>query len=132
MTHRLIAVAALLLASTPAVAGDLIYRPVDPAFGGNPFNGAYLLDQARAQNQYDNVQPDLIDDFRRGLTARLLARASSEIENRLFGENPEASGSIPLGDLKIDFERIGATIQLRITDFTTGRVTTIDIPAPAA
>ena len=132
MSRRLIAATALLLISEPVFAGDLIYRPIDPAFGGNPFNGTYLLDQARVQNAYDNVQPDLIDDFRRGLTARLLARASSEIENRLFGENPEASGTIPLGDLQIQFERIGATIQLRITDFTTGRVTTIDIPAPAA
>ena len=40
------------LAAEPAAAGDLVYQPVDPSFGGNPFNSAHLLGIANAQNDY--------------------------------------------------------------------------------
>ncbi|MEL7213518.1 MAG: curli assembly protein CsgF [Pseudomonadota bacterium] len=35
-----------------AVAGDLIYRPINPAFGGNPNNFDYLIGTAQIQNQH--------------------------------------------------------------------------------
>ena len=121
---------ALLLAA-PAVAGDLVYEPVNPAFGGNPFNGEWLLDQAQVQNRFEPPEPDPIEEFQEGLTARLLGRVSAEIEDRLFGENPQDSGTIPVGDLEISFERIGNFVELTIVDFTTGAETVIEIPAPA-
>lgn len=40
-----------LLAGT-AFAGDLIYRPINPAFGGNPNNFDYLIGTAQIQNQH--------------------------------------------------------------------------------
>ncbi len=35
-----------------AFAGDLIYRPINPAFGGNPNNFDYLIGTAQIQNQH--------------------------------------------------------------------------------
>ncbi len=32
-----------------ASASQLVYQPVSPSFGGNPFNGTYVLQQAQAQ-----------------------------------------------------------------------------------
>ncbi|MGZ3259392.1 MAG: curli assembly protein CsgF, partial [Croceibacterium sp.] len=44
--------AILAFAATPALAQDITYQPVDPSFGGNPFNSAHLLGIANAQNKY--------------------------------------------------------------------------------
>jgi curli production assembly/transport component CsgF len=44
------AATALLVAVCPAaLASELVYHPANPAFGGNPLNGNYLLSQAQAQ-----------------------------------------------------------------------------------
>ena len=129
------AIAGLLAVTLPAgaaQAGDVKYRPINPNFGGNPFNGDYLLNQARLQNQHEEYPEDPLERFDRDLTRRLPNRAASEIEDRLFGENPEDTGTIPLGDLQIEFERIGATIFLKVVDLVTGGVTEIEIPAPGS
>ncbi|WP_224826159.1 curli assembly protein CsgF [Cognatishimia sp. MH4019] len=49
LTH--IVLISSLFAGT-AFAGDLIYRPINPAFGGNPNNFDYLLGTAQIQNQH--------------------------------------------------------------------------------
>src|SRR6478736_5548050 len=82
----------------PAVAQDIVYQPVDPSFGGNPFNSAHLLGIANAQNDYkdpaaqqSNSQADV---FARQLQSRLLSALSSQIVDAIFGENPQESGTI--------------------------------------
>lgn len=47
------------IASTPGLvaASQLTYTPVNPDFGGSPFNGPPLLNEANAQNQYTAKQP---------------------------------------------------------------------------
>ena len=64
-----------LTIAVPASAQDLSYEPIDPSFGGNPFNSAHLLGVANAQNDYDD--PDRAttnsqaDSFARQLQSRL-------------------------------------------------------------
>ncbi|TVV76780.1 curli assembly protein CsgF, partial [Sphingomonas solaris] len=41
----------LIGASAPALA-EIVYQPVNPSFGGNPFNSSHLLGIANAQNDY--------------------------------------------------------------------------------
>lgn len=42
--------ASALLSSIGAVhASELVYRPINPSFGGDPLNGNWLLSQATAQ-----------------------------------------------------------------------------------
>ena len=51
-----ISAAALLLAgamAVPAGAGDLVYTPINPAFGGQPFNHNFLVGTAQIQNQFN-------------------------------------------------------------------------------
>ncbi|HEX5379077.1 MAG TPA: curli assembly protein CsgF, partial [Phenylobacterium sp.] len=38
--------------SSPVPAQQLVYTPVNPTFGGNPFTSGHLLAEANAQNQY--------------------------------------------------------------------------------
>ncbi len=43
---------ATVVTFAPAMAQDISYKPIDPTFGGNPFNSAHLLGVANAQNDY--------------------------------------------------------------------------------
>jgi curli production assembly/transport component CsgF len=50
--YKLIFALGVVIASTTiAAAGSLVYHPVNPTFGGNPFNGSFLLSQAQAQGE---------------------------------------------------------------------------------
>ncbi|TXI03206.1 MAG: curli assembly protein CsgF [Rhizobium sp.] len=48
---RMTAIAAGLAAAMtmPAFAGQLVYQPTNPTFGGNPLNGTFLLSTAQTQ-----------------------------------------------------------------------------------
>jgi len=116
----------------PVEAQDIVYQPVDPSFGGNPFNSAHLLGIANAQNDYkdpkaasSNSQADI---FARQLQSRLLSALSSQIVDAIFGENPQESGTISFGGQTINFVRSLTEVTLTITDDETGEVTTIVIP----
>ncbi|MBC7156547.1 MAG: hypothetical protein H5U20_03415, partial [Rhodobacteraceae bacterium] len=41
----------VVVAAAPAIAGDLVYQPVNPSFGGNPGNSGHLLSIANAQRR---------------------------------------------------------------------------------
>lgn len=118
--------------ATPAVAQDITYQPIDPSFGGNPFNSAHLLGIANAQNDYKDpratTNSSQADIFARQLQSRLLSALSSQIVNAIFGENPQESGTISFGGQTIDFVRSLTEVTLTITDDDTGEVTTIVIP----
>ena len=116
----------------PAQAQDIVYQPVDPSFGGNPFNSAHLLGIANAQNDYrdpraqtSNSQADI---FARQLQSRLLSALSSQIVDAIFGENPQESGTISFGGQTINFVRSLTEVTLTITDDETCEVTTIVVP----
>ncbi|TCJ41209.1 curli assembly protein CsgF [Parafrankia sp. BMG5.11] len=117
---------------TPAVAQDITYQPIDPSFGGNPFNSAHLLGIANAQNDYKDpaatTKSSQADIFARQLQSRLLSALSSQIVNAIFGENPQESGTISFGGQTITFLRSLTEVTLTITDDDTGEVTTIVIP----
>jgi len=128
------ALGAILLAcaATPAAAQDITYQPVDPSFGGNPFNSAHLLGIANAQNKYkdpsaktSNSQADI---FARQLQSRLLSALSSQITDAIFGDNPQQHGTISFGGQTIVFDRGLEDVTLTITDDDTGEVTTIVVP----
>ncbi|MGN6580354.1 MAG: curli assembly protein CsgF [Bordetella sp.] len=44
--------AMLTVAPGAALAGQLLYTPVNPDFGGNPLNGPNLLNSAQAQKRF--------------------------------------------------------------------------------
>lgn len=127
-----LSLAAIGFAAVPAAAQDLVYQPIDPTFGGNPFNSAHLLGIANAQNDYrdptattSNSQADI---FARQLQSRLLSALSSQIVDAIFGENPQESGTISFGGQTIDFVRGLTEVTLTITDDDTGEITKIVIP----
>lgn len=125
--------AAIVVAfSTPAAAEDLVYTPVNPSFGGNPFNSSHLLGIANAQNKFKDPSSASrgteADIFARQLQSRLLSALSSQIVEAIFGENPQQQGTIQFGGQTIEFVRGLEEVTLTITDDSTGEITTIVIP----
>lgn len=126
------AVMATGIAAAPAQSQDIVYTPINPSFGGNPFNSAHLLGIAGAQNKTrdpsatsNDSQADL---FARQLQSRLLSALSSQIVDAIFGENPQERGTIRFGGQTISFVRSIDDVTLTITDDTTSEITTIVVP----
>lgn len=124
------ALAALIASS--ASAQDLTYEPVNPSFGGNPFNSSHLLGIANAQNDYRDPRStsnsSQSDIFARQLQSRLLSALSSQIVDAIFGENPQERGTITFGGQTINFVRGLDAVTLTITNNETNEVTEIVIP----
>jgi curli production assembly/transport component CsgF len=136
MTRQFLAIALgatiLAFAGAPALAQDITYQPVDPSFGGNPFNSAHLLGIANAQNKYKDPNAasssSQADIFARQLQSRLLSALSSQITDAIFGENPQQHGKISFGGQTIVFDRGLEDVTLTITNDDSGEVTTIVVP----
>lgn len=115
-----------------AMASDLIYSPINPSFGGNPFNSAHLLGVANSINKYKDPSATTSSDpaaqFLRTLQSRLLSTLASQITEVIFGENAQESGLIKFGDQEISFVRGLDSVTLTISDMATGTVSQIVVP----
>ena len=139
-----ITLASLMLVTSAAHASELVYTPVNPTFGGSPYNSSHLLSIASAQRSAtasdaksssatgsssgttnDNTTADL---FVSQLQSRLLSALASQVTEAIFGDDPQDSGTITFGDTEITFDQTGNSIALTITDFTDGTVTHIEVP----
>lgn len=139
---------AALLCASPVLSEDLVYTPVNPAFGGNPGNTSHLMATANAQRDAtasdaeidemlgggagggtgDDTGNDDADLFVRQLQGRLLSGLAGQVTDAIFGEGGQDSGKIVFGDTTVEFSRDLDSIDLTITDFTDGSVTTISVP----
>lgn len=134
---------AALLATSPALAGDLVYTPVNPSFGGNPLNSSHLLGLANAQR--DATASDANDGtgsgtgssgsettdaelFVRQLEGRLLSALAGQVTEAIFGDTPQDNGIVTFGTTTVQFNRSTDSITLIITDSIDGTVTEIVVP----
>lgn len=110
----------------------MVYTPINPSFGGNPFNSQHLLGIANAQNNFkDPNAPDSgsqSDIFARQLQSRLLSALSNNIVNAIFGPNAQNNGTVDFGGQTIAWTRELDQTTITITDDATGQVTTIVVP----
>lgn len=133
--------------AAPALAGDLVYTPTNPSFGGSPLNSSHLIGLANAQRDAtaqgvnDGPDPTLdlggqtadtsdttADLFVRQLESRLLSALAGQVTEAIFGENPQDSGTVEFGDTTVTFDRTLGAIRLSIFDATNGTVTDIVVP----
>lgn len=124
-------------ASGAASAGELVYKPVNPSFGGNPFYSSHLLGVAGAQNKYDDHEKDDLlggtgadMDFERVIRQSLLSRIASQIANQIYGENALDQGQFVIGSTTVKFFRQGGQTIVDIIDGATGGQTRIEMPTP--
>lgn len=134
MIKRNIAIVWLIFTafSSPASA-DLLYKPINPSFGGDSFNSNHLMGLATAQKQFK--EPDsssstqtTTERFLSMLQSRLYSSLASQVADAIFGDNAQPSGTLVFDDQQITFVNTGTEIHLTVTDFSTGQVTNIVIP----
>lgn len=132
--HVATIVSAVVAITLPAGvdASELVYTPINPSFGGNPFYSAHLLGIATAQNKYKDptaiTSSDPASQFLRTLQSRLLSSLATQITDVIFGENAQDSGLIRFGEQEISFVRGVDSVTLTITNNADGSTTVIVVP----
>lgn len=129
--------ALLFVWGTTAAATELDYTPLSPSFGGNPLNGAVLLNLAQAQNKFKDPEisssssRDPMEYFEESLIRRVLNNLAISIVDDAFGSTDSelTSGHYQFGDYSIDVDTsLGDNVGVTITDLGTGNTTTIEVP----
>ena len=119
---------------TEGLADQLVWKPINPSFGGNPFNADWLLAQAEAQKEqeeeeaYAYEEEDPLEQFKDDLNRQILNQLASKLISTVFGEQEIEPGHYEIGDYIIDISSSGAGITIEITDIYTGQETSIEIP----
>jgi curli production assembly/transport component CsgF len=131
---KLIATLILCLLLSPfANAQAFVYKPVNPAFGGDTFNYQWLLSSAEAQNKQKDkttvtpTQTDL-EKFKANLNAQLLNQISSQLYKQQFGTDGIKEGSYTFGSYSVDVFPSSDGLTLNILDTNTGEQTQVIIP----
>lgn len=115
-------------------AQDFVYQPINPAFGGNPYNYSWLLAQAQAQNMFEEdaffgyEEEDPLLGLQDDLNRQILSQITQEFYRNQFGEDGLTEGYYKFGSYEIDISPVSEGMQVRIIDIYTGSETTIIIP----
>ncbi len=118
-----------------ALSSELVYKPINPSFGGNPLNGSFLLGKAQGQNKHKAPQSrkSFEEKVSDALERATLSDIVSKYKDTVLGEgavshNGEDSTFIS-GDYQINILSSNSdTITIEVTDLLTGKVTIIEIP----
>ena len=113
-------------------AQGLVYRPNNPAFGGNTFNYQWLLSSAQAQdthkdptaknassssfNGLGNGSGSSLQSFTDNLQRQLLSRLSQNILNKQFGDDGLKEGTFSYGDMEVVITKAAEGVVIRISD----------------
>ncbi|GAB3438931.1 curli assembly protein CsgF [Massilia solisilvae] len=132
--------AALLCACTavlPAAATELVYTPVNPAFGGSPLNGPGLLASAQATNKHKDplaarnslLDKSPLEQFTDMLERSILSQLSAAAMSGVIGQNGKLQpGTVDTGNFRITIvDSGGGVLTITTTDKTTGASTTFQI-----
>ena len=117
------------LLSTSAHAGNLTFQFINPNFGGNPNNGAFLLSEANAQNSYKD--PNAYDWGAVSGTSAL-DNFSSAVQSQLLGSlmgnvSSGKPGRLVTNDFIVDITNVDGRLLMNILDRKTGKSSTIEV-----
>jgi len=131
-----IAITIFLVFSTIGLsfAQDLVYRPKNPAFGGDTFNYQWLLSSAEAQNEFtdgsnsNRDQRSDLERFTENLNSQLLNQISRTLFNEQFGQDGLTEGTFSFGTLFVEIFPSGEGLVINILDTSTGDQSQVIIP----
>jgi len=128
----------LLFGSLGVSAQQLVYRPVNPMFGGETFNYQQLLASAQAQNSFSDPNDDSarlgnqqsdIERFTENLNRQLLNTISRNLFTQQFGDDGTLTpGTFSFGSLVIEIFQSADGLVIDILDTSNGDVTQVIIP----
>lgn len=113
---------------------DMVYKPKNPAFGGDTFNYNWLLSSAQAQNLIEDPdviasrQTNTLDDFAESLNRQLLSQLSRQLVTTQFGEQGLEEGTYTFGNFQIDVTTGLDGLIVTIVDGSVGQQTQVIIP----
>ena len=116
-----------------ASAQDLVYKPKNPAFGGDTFNYQWLANSAESQNKFTDksiptpAQTEL-ERFKSSLNSLLLSQVSSSLFKQQFGNDGIKIGSYTFGSLSVEVYPSSGGLTVDILDTKTGEQTQVIIP----
>lgn len=113
---------------------NIVYKPINPFFGGDTFNYQQLLASANAQNDFkedsgfDFNQPTDLENFTESLNRQLLNSLSQDLFQQQFGDQGLGVGTFVFGSLVVDVSPTSGGLLINILDTKTGEQTQITIP----
>ncbi|MDE0535345.1 MULTISPECIES: curli assembly protein CsgF [unclassified Tenacibaculum] len=130
-----IMVIALFLASYCSFSQELVYKPINPFFGGNnPFGYQQILASANAQNDFQEEgqdpfqQPSDLENFTNSLNRQLLNSLSQDLFQEQFGDQGLTVGTYVFGSLVVEVTPTSGGLSVNILNTQTGEQTQIIIP----
>lgn len=115
-------------------AQALVYKPMNPNFGGDTFNYQMLLSSADAQNDFKETansgfkQPTQLERFKENLNNQLLNKISNSLFDEQFGSNGISVGTYDFGTLSVDVYPSNLGLIVDILDIETGEQTQVIVP----
>jgi curli production assembly/transport component CsgF len=131
---KIIIVPFLILFPLFLSAQEMVYTPVNPAFGGNTFNYQWLLSAANAQNTFEEEsdfsfgEESDLDNFTESLNRQLLNKITSDLFREQFGDGDIQPGTYMFGSLVLEISPTSDGLLINILDTQTGDQTQIIIP----
>ena len=121
-----------VLMSSYGFSQQLVYRPTNPAFGGDTFNYQWLLSSAETQNGFtdpneENDEETELEQFQQNLNSQLLGTLSSNVFSAQLGDELK-EGTFTVGDLALEIFQTGEGLVINILDTKTGEQTQIVVP----
>ena len=133
-----------------SLAQDLVYKPKNPAFGGDTFNYQWMLSSAEAQNLLKDPEAEKgfrqkseLERFKDNLNSQLLSYLSRELFNNQFGTGTNGSGTgtggtgtagslqngvYTFGSLSVEIYSSNLGLVINILDILTGEEIQVIIP----
>ena len=135
--NAVILLAALAAWPCIAPATELVYQPVNPAFGGNPLNGPVLLNSAQAQdkhkdpdaqNSLNSLNKTPLQDFNDMLERAILGQLATAATGGVMSNGKLIPGTVETGNFRINIIDLGGgLLKITTTDKTTGGTSTFEV-----
>lgn len=114
-------------------AQDFVYKPINPAFGGDTFNYNWLLSSAQEQNQFTDANAASpfgsgLDDFEENFNRQILNLLSRQLVANAFGDEGIEDGLYSIGSFEIEVSSTSSGINIYILDTNDGGETTVVVP----
>lgn len=136
--RKIIIIISIILVSTTAFASQIVYRPINPTFGGNPMNASMLMSKAQAQNKHREKRPEktYADKFQESLERSIMNKLIRQVTDYANGELDDDGNPVFLedqlfssGDYIIEVLISNPdTLTVQLTNSVSGEVTIIEVP----
>lgn len=114
---------------------QLVYRPMNPFFGGDTFNYQFMLQSAQSQNSFtgDNTDPfsqlSELEQFTENLNSQLLGQISRSLFTQQFGRDGQLQpGTFTFGTLSLEIYETAEGLVIDILDTGNGDQTQVILP----